>query len=182
MALSRVARRTLESAGVLRATSTCISMDEKEAYDRLLRLLHPHGRSGSNAAGWPNVSMSCAPGQSRARRPNPRAKPARVPRPRRRELPAHALTRGRFNSIVKLCRLRLFPSPGTPGEGRVRVLLRRCAIWYSPKNPHPALSRRTGRGRKAEVADHRVLGGDAVHAVAVIELEGGGVPRIDGET
>ena len=37
-------------------------------------------------------------------------------------------------------------------------------------------------GQWAEVADHRVLAGDSVHAVAVIELEGGGVPRIDGKT
>jgi long-chain acyl-CoA synthetase len=40
----------------------------------------------------------------------------------------------------------LFPSPGTPGEGGVRVLSDTAAASPSRQNPHPTLSRRTGRG------------------------------------
>ncbi len=43
-------------------------------------------------------------------------------------------------------RNELFSSPGIPGEGGVRVLSQRHAACPIAKNPHPTLSRRTGRG------------------------------------
>src|SRR6478672_11304162 len=43
---------------------------------------------------------------------------------------------------------RPLPSPGTPGEGRVSAFREHRAARL-PEGPHPALSRRTGRGRTA---------------------------------
>src|SRR3982750_4352657 len=48
------------------------------------------------------------------------------------------------------------PSPGTPGEGRVRALLEHD-VTRLPEGPHPSPSRRTGRGGKGRRHDGTVL-------------------------
>src|SRR2546421_11409471 len=54
----------------------------------------------------------------------------------------------------------LLPSPGTPGEGRGEGSLESRSvsrITFTAQNPHPALSRSTGRGkiRRVVLSGHR---------------------------
>src|SRR5438045_598504 len=59
-----------------------------------------------------------------------------------------SLRRRRRPSTERLALLVHFPSLGTPGEGRVRALLRTMSFDRSERTLAPALSRSTGRGRR----------------------------------